>query len=496
MKYTLYIVSIGLILGMFTSCDKFLDINDDPNNPTDATIINLMPTAQIGVAFAFTNTMNRVGEDAVQHLVVGRYDGWSVDGSDFSNDWGFSLYAGGLKDLEDIIAKGTESGNYHYVGVAKLLKAYSYGLMVDVWDDVPFSQACGNYEYPIFDEGQAIYNQLFPLIDSAIADLRKANEVSLEDVDMIYHGDVQSWIRMGNTLKLKLYNQIRLVNPAGAKAGIEALVAAEAADPGNVLITDPDQDFNFYYVNNANPENRHPGYQNDYMVKGESYVGNYFIDWMSLNSDPRIPYYFYAQDGTLAGRNYGDPAPIGNDGDTRTVQGIYSVGGKFDDGSAETVNGSSAEGNGELRMITNIMRLYIEAEAALTLNASVSGTAEELFEQAMNASFQEVNRLNAPNISGTDIDTYVQARLVEYTDSSTTSSKLNLVMQEKWIALFGNGIESYNDYRRTGFPVLPEPMETNNLRLLRFPYPNDELDSNSNAPSQPDRNTPVFWDVN
>ena len=142
------------------------------------------------------------------------------------------------------------------------------------------------------------------------------------------------------------------------------------------------------------------------------------------------------------------------------------------------------------------MRLYIEAEAALTLNASVSGTAEELFEQAMNASFQEVNRLNAPNISGTDIDTYVQARLVEYTDSSTTSSKLNLVMQEKWIALFGNGIESYNDYRRTGFPVLPEPMETNNLRLLRFPYPNDELDSNSNAPSQPDRNTPVFWDVN
>jgi len=243
------IISIGLLLGMFTSCEKFLDINDDPNNPTEATIVNLMPAAQIGVAFAFSNIPCRVGEDAVQHLVVGRYDGWAVDGSDLSNEWRFSLYAGGLKDLEDIITKGTESGNFHYVGIAKLLKAYSYGLMVDMWDDVPFSQACGIYEYPVFDDGQAIYNQLFPLIDSAISDLGKGNEVSLADVDLFYGGDVSSWIRMGNTLKLKLYNQIRLVNPEGAKAGIEALVAAEAANPGGVLITNPNQDFNIVIRN-------------------------------------------------------------------------------------------------------------------------------------------------------------------------------------------------------------------------------------------------------
>jgi len=498
MKYLIYSISIVLLLGVFTSCEKFLDINDDPNNPTDATIVNLMPAAQIGVAFAFSNTADRVGEDAVQHLVIGRYDAWSVDGSDLSNDWRFSLYAGGLKDLEDIITKATVSGDFHYVGVAKLLKAYSYSIMVDVWDNVPYTQACGIYEYPVFDDGLAIYNSLFPLIDEALNDLTKENEVSLADVDLFYQGDVASWIRMGNTLKLKLYNQIRLLDPSKAKTGIEALVAAEAASPGEVLITDPDQDFNFYFVNSSNPENRHPGFQNDYMVKGEAYISNYFIDWLIQNDDPRIPYYFYVQDVDegLNGRNYGDPAPIGNDGDVRTVQGIYPVGGKYDDGSAEAVDGSSAPGNGELRMITNMMRLYIEAEAALTLSATVSGTPEELFEEAMNASFLEVNRLDAPNIPATDIDDYVAARLAEFADSTTTAGKLNLVMQEKWIALFGNGLESYNDYRRTGFPVIPIPMETNNLPLLRFPYPDDELNANSNAPDQPDRNVPVFWDIN
>ncbi|MCB8998515.1 MAG: SusD/RagB family nutrient-binding outer membrane lipoprotein [Bacteroidales bacterium] len=496
MKSKIIILMLALILGTFTSCEKFLDINKDPNNPTDATIVNLLPTAQIGVAFAFSNVPCRVSEDAVQHLVIGRYDGWAVDGSDLSNEWRFSLYAGALKDIEDIIDKGVASDNYYYVGIAKLLKAYSYSLMVDIWDDIPYSQACSTYEYPEFDDAAAIYDNIFLLIDDAILDLGKENSVSLQGVDLIYNGDVAAWIRMGNTLKLKLYNQIRLVDPNKAKLGIEALVADEANHPGEVLITSEDQDFKFKYVNNANPENRHPGFQSDYMVKGESYISNYFYNLLTGLNDPRVPYYFYLQDGTFSGRDYGDPAPIANDGDTRSVQGIYPVGGKYDDGSAQTVSGSSASGAGELRMITNFMRLYIEAEAALTLNAAVSGTAEELFESAVRASFQEVNLLDAPDIPEFDIEDYIQNRLIDYNDSTTTESKLDLIIQQKWIALFGNGLEAYNDYRRTGFPLIPPPIQTNELPLLRFPYPNDELDANSNAPAQPNRNVPVFWDIN
>ncbi len=496
MKTLKYLTLILILSGFLGSCEKFLDINDDPNNPTAATIIDLMPAGQVSIGFAFSNVPGRIGADAVQHMVVGRFDGWDVDGSDVSNDWRFSLYAGALKDFEDVIEQATASENFHYVGIAKLLKAYSYSLMVDMWDDIPFTQACGDFEYPEFDDASGIYDDIFLLIDEALDNMEMDNSVTLADVDLIYQGDVASWIRMGNTLKLKLYNQIRLVDPVSAKAGIEALVAAEAANPGEVLITSADQDFNFYFVNNANPENRHPSYQADYLVKGEAHICNFFYDYLDNNNDPRIPYYFYNQNADgFEGRNYGDPAPQGNDGDTRTVPGIYPVGGKFDDGSAEAVTGGSANGDGEFRMLTNIMRLYIEAEAALSMNAAVSGTAEELFKEAMEASFLEVNRLSAPDMISTDVDAYIQDRLDDLTDSTTVSGKLNLVMTEKWIAMFGNGMESFNDYRRTGFPVIPDPIETNNLRLLRIPYPNDELDANPNAPDQPNRNLPVFWDV-
>lgn len=500
MKNIFQIVLLVALAGLITSCEEWLDINDDPNFPTEAGVIELLPSAQVGVVFALSNHLNRIGADAVQHYVVQRYDGWAVDGSDVSNAWRFSLYAGGLQDLEDIIVRAGESEDWHWVGVAKLLKAYSFSMMVDVWDDIPYSEALNQeeYPYPNFDDAAGIYDDLFLLIDEGLADLDRENEISMAGVDLIYGGNVAAWKRMGNTLKLKMYNQIRLVDETRAQQGIEALVAAEAAAPGTVLITSAGQDFDFSFNDASSPENRHPIFQMDYVVKGEAYISNYFHDMMLNNADPRLDYYFYYQSGAFEGRNYGDPAPIGNDGDERTAPGVYPVGGKFNDGSVEGVDGTSAPGDGEFRMITNFMRLYIEAEAGLVMNAAVSDVPDSLFKAAMLASFQEVNLL--PGIAAIpqdSIDSYVARKLADYVAAPTTAEKLEILMEEKYVAMFGNGVEAYNDYRRTGFPAIPPPIETNELELLRFPYSDDELTSNPSAPdAQPENNEPVFWDNN
>jgi hypothetical protein len=497
MKKIFQILLIIVLAGYVTSCEKFLDINDDPNNPADAKVSDLMPAGQLGVMFGLSNMINRIGEDAVQHLVVQRFDGWAVESSDLNNAWRNALYAGGLKDFEVIIEKGTTGENYHFVGVAKLMKAYAFSIMVDIWDDIPYSQSLNDdFPQPQFDDAAAIYDALFALIDEGIADLDRANEIDLTPYDLFYGGNTASWKRMGNTLKLKMYNQIRLVDHNRARSGIEALVAAEAASPRTVLITSMSQDFNFSYVNNASPENRHPGFQNDYMVKGEAHISNYFYNMMFGNSDPRLPYYFYMQSGQYEGRNYGDPEPIGNDNDSRTVQGIYPVGGRYEDGSALPVSGSRGSGDGVFRMLTNKMRLFIEAEAALTMGASVSDVADSLFKYAMLASFQEINSLDAPSPEESDVNAYVNARLAEYVAAATTEEKLEILMTEKWISQFGNGIESFNDYRRTGYPDIPDPIETNEVELRRYPYPRVELETNPSAPSQPEKNVPVFWDNN
>jgi hypothetical protein len=145
-------------------------------------------------------------------------------------------------------------------------------------------------------------------------------------------------------------------------------------------------------------------------------------------------------------------------------------------------------------MITNAMRLFIEAEAGLTLGAAVSDAPDSLFRYAMLAAFQEVGSLGAPALDQAEVDAYVNARLAAYTTAASTDDKLEILMEEKWIYEFGNGLEAYNDYRRTGYPVIPAPIETNELELRRYPYPDDELRTNPNAPAQVEKNQPVFWD--
>ena len=491
MKKIFYPILILMMIASY-SCEEYLDINEDPTAPTDATILDLLPSGQVACAFRLSNQMNRAASDNVQYL-RGRYDSWGIAPSDLSNAWRFSLYAGGLKDLDDVEKRATASENFHFVGVAKLMKAYTYSIMVDVWDDIPYTDALNDeILHPKFDDASTIYSNLLALIDDAIADLDKplpTISADLNSVDLIYGGDLNKWKKMAYTLKLKMYNQIRLIDPAAAKSNIESMISS-----GKLISSNAD-DFVFNFGSSTTPSNQHPGFQNDYKVKGEAYVNTHFFDVMKENLDPRIPYYFYNQNDDFEGRYTGAPAPTGNDNDTRTVQGIYSVGGKFDDGSAKSVTNASGAGNGRFRMITNVMRLFIECEAALALDATVSDTPENLYKKALEATFAEVNSLDAPNITDEAKNLYITGRLAKFNNAANNQEKLALIMEDKWITSFGNALEAYNDYRRTGFPVLPDPLTaSNNVVAHRFPYPVDELSSNTNAPEQPLNNVKVFWD--
>lgn len=365
--------------------------------------------------------------------------------------------------------------------------------MVDVWDDIPYNEATNNeFEYPNFDDARSIYDNIFSLIDEALGDLEKPLQetaADLSSVDLIYGGNISNWKRMAATLKLKMYNQIRLVDSGLAKAQIESL-----ASSGN-LINSNGQDFAFQYGVATTPENRYPGYIADYETKGLTYINTFFYTTMFDKADPRIPYYFYNQTDAFMGRFTGDPEASGNDQDERTLIGMYPSGGKYDDGSATAASGSSALGNGKFRMITYAMRMFIECEAAITLNATVSDTPKNLLQKALQSTFAEVNMLGGPRISIEARDAYIDARLQAFDDAATDDDKLAIVMEEKWIAMFGNAIEAFTDYRRTGYPELPDPLvASNNVVSNRFPYPSDELSSNPNAPEQLENNVKVFWD--
>jgi hypothetical protein len=524
-------LSMALVLVGATGCDNFLDVNTDPINPVDVPITLLMPTVQGAMANYLGHSIQGLSQPTaalVQQIVNFRVGSFSVDGTTLNNQW-LGLYTSALENNEQIITRATASGAWAYVGISQIQKAYIFSEMVDVWGDIPYSEALSGAANiaPRFDDDEAIYTDLFRLIDEGIANMRRTDSSRNPGTDdLIYTGDKAKWIRMANTLKLKLYNQIRLTR--NVSANVTPLLSAE-------LIGSLADDFEFKYgLSAGTPENRNPGFQGDYVASSrENNINPYFYNLLKSNNDPRIPYYFYNQvavttprtdvdfqDGRFISVRFGSTGTQAstNTTNTRTLQGLYPIGGRFDTGTGGVAIGGAAKGNVAQRFLTFYARKFIEAELQLTvLNSTVA--ARTALSDAINASFAKVNAIavaessvpaitgsptaSIPTISQAAIDTYRTAALARFDAASSTEEKLNVIMTEKYISSYGYGIDVYTDYRRTGYPSVPFADTDNDPQTVqtgafpvRLPYRLNDLLTNPNAPQvQPNVTTEkIFWD--
>ncbi len=572
MKKNAYYILI--LLYFLSSCRKgYLDINTDPNNPTQITVQKLLPNAELSVANSFdigggnqgglSNTLA-----VYMHQIVQREDpfDYGATGDDFFlNDAWTRIYSadvdlqtaiskhGVLQNLEVIISQATAADNKIYSGIAKILKAYAYSQFVDAFADIPFSEAEKFNEgisYPKFDKGEDIYPALFSLLDEGIADMQAdaANNLRPGTDDVIYNGDVTKWIKAANTIKLKLFAQERLVQDVSQP--VQALLS------GGNLIGTTSESFLLPYGFSVTPDDRNIGF-NDYIAtQRTNYISPWFYEILKGYNpkiltniqDPRIPYYFYNQlaptqtsrennsteyrDGGFVSIIFGSVGKdIGNAQDKSiTVLGIYPVGGKYDDGSAEAVSGSSGTGAAPYRFITYADRLFIEAE--LMKAGVIVGDARAKLQEAMTESFNQVDYVinafvkpaqSVPALSGTSAVTdYINAAMAWY--DAHPSQQMELILTEKWISSFGSSVDQYTDYRRTGYPILfdpnnpqqapnhfvqppiegnpalpgaqlPVPVQLSIQYPLSLPWPTADLNTNPNAPEQKQPATyKVFWD--
>ena len=522
MKINKISVSLAFLLVMAggTGCKDFLDINEDPINPTTVGVNIVMPTAQVAMATYLGHSVAGLSQPTaaiMQQIVNFRIGAFNFDGNTLNNSW-LGLYTSMLENNEQVILQGTTTGAWSYVGIAQIQKAYVFSEMVDIWGDIPYSEALQGITFraPVFDDDAAIYTDLFRLIDEGIANLRKTDSSRNPTTDdLIYGGDAAKWIKLGNTLKLKLYNQIRLTR--NVSADVTPLLTAD-------MIASAADDFEFRYGTSAgNPENRNPGFQGDYVSSSrENSINPYFFNLMKANTDPRIPYYFFNQytlntplstadfqDGRFISVRFGSTGPqaSANTTATRTLQGLYPIGGRFDNGAglAGGANGNSARGIVAQRFLTFYARKFIEAELQLMVlnNPTAAATA---FEDALNASFAKVNAIAAtdgsPVIPAASITAYVTAARARYNAAAGNEAKLNVIMTEKYIASYGYGIDVYTDYRRTGYPNVPNADTDNDPQTVpnqgfpvRLPYRINDLLTNPNAPAQPNITTEkIFWD--
>jgi hypothetical protein len=333
-----------------------------------------------------------------------------------------------------------------------------------MYGEVPYYDANKGSEvpYPAYDDDEAIYQEVFALLDEGIANLAKSSTLSPLNDDIFYGGGplaIPKWRKFAKTLKLKLYNQTRLVWDNSSE--INALLS------GGDLI-DEGEDFEFQYGVNIAPDNRNPAYTQEYTPGGAyNNISPYFYEiMMGINTffpeniymgiqDPRVPYYFYNQlapgqpaENPTAYKNgefvsiymfsYNiDPNEGFDQSSSQTLVGLYPVGGRYDFGTGGPAN---FNGVGDLpqRILTYFQLKYIEAELALT--GVSNGDARASFLEAMNASFDKVNEVAAnagvPSLDQDDIDDYVNAILALY-DAANNEVKLEHILMDSKFWLFG-----------------------------------------------------------
>ncbi len=541
-------ILVGSFLFLSSCSDEFFDINVDPNNPTEAALSQLLTNSQVAIAGATglstTGLSSHLSVFMHQTVRRGDPDRYGTLGNSFMINAAWQqFYDIALQDLNVLIesAENVEEGSLpsmEYAGVAKLLKAYAYSVMVDVWGDIPFSQAHNLKEFqaPAFDDDANIYPALITMINEGIDNIVNSNPnepLKPGPDDLIYGGSNGKWIKFGKTLKLRLLNQVRMVSTIpDADAQIQALIAE------GDLIGSSSDDFQLLYGSSVSPDNRHNGFVIDYASQTKTYyISPWFYDIMSgtnpdiLNGvvDPRVPYYFHKQltpgeapqnpserldaNGFLtihfgsSGSNQAQAQDV-----SQTVLGIYPVGGWYDDGSGATVTASTGTGVAPERMLTHYTRLYIEAE--LALDGVIDGDPQELLSAAIQASFDKVAEVvngtgtsqAVPAIEQEAIDAYIAGVMAEF-EAGGDERKLEIILTQKWIASFGNSIDSYNDYRRRGYPVIFDPnTDTGPFAQITFsstpflvslPWRADDLNLNPSAPAQKNPTTDkVFWDPN
>lgn len=549
-----YIIPIAFAAA-FSSCSKStFDINVDPNNPSTLPVNNLLPQIEktMGDASANASTPGISGalEVYVHRLSVREAPNvYGVQGSSgFVEPMWDRYYATVLTNADIIVDKATPAGNFKYAGIAKIIKAYGVSQLVDVFGDVPYSEATqlvkSSTKNPKFDDDATIYPALLTLIDEAIADLNNpaANPISPGADDVIYGGNITNWIKAGNTLKLKLYTQMRLVKNVSAE--VNALLASPAT-----LINSTNENFQLPYSS----ANKNPAFADYTAAQRTQDISPWFYEILrgyntnifTGNKDPRIPYYFFNQlpvgQDAVNDNNateYRDSAFVsiyfGSNGDdvgrtqqnTMTVMGIYPAGGKFDDGKGGSVNANSGTGAAPYRFITYADRLYLEAE--LIKQGVATGDAKAVTKAAITESFKQVDAVVAktgtagvPVLAGSAaVTAYIDKVMAEY--DANVGKQLQIIITQKWISSFGNAVDAYTDYRRTGFPILFDPnnpamapggkvqppvdgnpllspqkavpVSLNRPYPLSLPWPTPELTSNLNAPKQKEPSTyKVFW---
>lgn len=505
----------ALILG---GCKKgWLDVNNNPNSPTTTTS-----------DLVFTNAVNVNTSILLPHRL----------GSLWSGQWGYSTsfiggsaeltyvltnsdgfvnntwinYYDNLADFEYVITNAAKDGRPHLGGFAKIMKALTIQRLVDLYGNIPYTEAFKGTEVlqPKYDDAKTIYEDLIKQLDAAIAEIKAATANS-ERSDIVFGGNRQKWIRFANTLKMRIL--MRQSTMSGRDGYITTEINKIVSEGSGLLTQGEDVTASPNYVTGVvgkiNPFYNTYGYDANGALAGINKlvrINSVLINQLKNSNDTfrlkRIasPRGDRSDPANVAAGNHLKASsysgvPLGGQGNSYLEALTSPIGPVYIPLNFSATSGVSADPSGQIfRMVimTSAEAHFLMAEAKQRFpSITLALSAEEYYKRGVTESFR---------ITGTDVSkaTVLLNSGINNSDFAASSDKLAAIFTQKWIALANyDGLEAWAEQRKSNVPSLPISQQAATAsQPVRFPYP--LVEESANTPNVPKGinilTSKLFWD--
>lgn len=491
-------------------CKKFLDVNNNPNITQNASVEVVLPSAQVALAHAMGNNLQINGgfwsQYWTQSPLSSQYkylDQYQPSTDNYDRPWSI-LYAEALRNFKYVYDKSVAENKRQYAAIAKIMMAYTFQVITDAWGDVPYSEALmGSYDdgaiiSPKYDAQKDIYAGIQKMADEALAIMDSHDPTLPGSDDLVFHGDMDSWIKFANTLKLKAYLRLSEIDPTSAAAGIQSLEEATAT-----FLDDVSGDAGVKFSQTGGNENPLFSEMVGLNRTKNIYASATSVDYLTNIDDPRLSYFYIAATGNPASLIVGITQGDYNNSVTATGKAIASM----------YVGAAVFEEYDEISKVAPVIffsmeeSMFLQAEAmargwmtgdaGATYNSAISGGIlkhEAHIDLTMTMSSNTYSSLSEW------VDTLLTHPDVAYPTAGTLQDQIKAIATQKWVAMCGTqGFEAWTEWRRTGYPdffsVSLNSLIGNNFPQ-RFLYPTDEISRNANFPGLKTVDQKVWWDKN
>ncbi len=473
------ILLLALLMVFTYSCEDFEGWNVDTKNPSAVPPAFLVTAAQqdlfeevVGMEVndnVFGHFVQYWGQTTYQdepsYLIRERDVGgrfWTV----------FYYLLADLKEASRLITEeSVESAGVqkNQLAMIELMSIYSWHVMVDTYGYIPYSEALqGNANLvPVYDSGEAVYMDLFNRLDTAINSLDMAEAMgSVGSGDLVYDGDVASWMKFGNSLKLRM--ALRIADSDATMAGAKAVEAAAGIFESNAD--------NAAFPFEISPPNTNPNWVTLVQSGRTDYISTeQFVDNIVPLNDPRAA--VFMQDNVVP-----------------YVGGVYGVNQVYNAFTHLGIPWHTPDTEGIIIDFAEVCFLMAEANER---GFAVGGDAETWYNLGIAASMNYWTDATAGDIAG-----YIAQPAVAY--ATAGGSWQETIGNQKYLALYGRGFEAWSSWRMLDYPdTFTRPPVTELPVPRRYYYPNNEpqlngsnYDAASAAIGGDELNSRVFWDIN